>query len=170
MNEVLDELFKKAESLDKGYIIALFTDEIYINDWNTDNRKTVKTKIQKRKDSLLELRVFDANREIKIFRSDISVDSKISMRVIDDNNSEYDDHYDENQFLDIDTTNISDSEGMWNVHATGGGKYYLPKSVGNIKEIVLKVRHYISRYPSSGKAYVSDWRCVGFEKEGDKNG
>ena len=119
---------------------------------------------------MLELRVFDANREIKIFRSDISVDSKISMRVIDDNNSEYDDHYDENQFLDIDTTNISDSEGMWNVHATGGGKYYLPKSVGNIKEIVLKVRHYISRYPSSGKAYVSDWRCVGFEKEGDKNG
>ena len=170
MNEKLDDFFGKAESADKGYVIALFTDEVYIDDWNEKKRETVKTKIKERKNSLLELRVFDEKREIKLFRSDINTGSKISVRVIDDNNSEYEDYYDEDQFLDIDTTNISDSDGMWNIRAIGGGNYYLPKSVGDIGELTLKVRHYISKYPHSGKAYVSDWRCMGFEKEGDQNG
>lgn len=170
MNEKLVDFFKKAESADNGNVIALFTDEIYIDDWNSGNRDTVKTKIQDRKDSLLELRVFDENREVKLFRADISTGSEIGLRVIENDNSGYEDYYDENQFLDIDTTNISDSDVMWNIYSTGGGHYYLPKSVGDIGELTLKVRHYISKYPHSGKAYVSDWRCVGFEKEGDQNG
>lgn len=170
MNEKLVDFFREAESADNGNVIALFTDEVYVDDWNAKKRETVKTKIQERKDSLLELRIFDENREVKLFRSEINTGSKISIRVIDDNNSGYEDYYDENQFLDIDTTSISDSDGMWNIQATGGGNYYLPQSVGEIGDLTLKVRHYISKYPHSGKAYVMDWRCVGFEKEGDNNG
>lgn len=165
MNERLDEFFEKSKSVEQGYIIALFTDEVYIDDWNAGNMEKIKEKLRDRKESLLELRMFNAIKEIKLFRSDINADSEIRMRIIDDGNRAYEDYYDENQFLDIDTTESHKAGNIWNIQAIGGGRYNLPESVGGIKDLTLKVRHYISKYKTSGKAYVSDWRCVGFYKD-----
>lgn len=108
-------------------------------------------------DKLLEIRCFDENGEFYAYRSNISND--FTAREITDDNV-YDGYFDEEHYLDIDTTNgITNG----NVKATGGGIYYLP--VENAEKIKV---HFYYRYDENGIARKCDWRLVGFIKGGER--
>lgn len=136
---------------------------------------------------VLEIRIFNKECEHKLFRSKMG--QSFNYRFIHDSGkealkaNEIFDFYDELQYLDIDTTEKPEQkyENLITVQATGGGVHNLPLQVDicsgdhpfeKLEYAVLKVRHYISKYEETGKAYVCDWRCVGIypdEKEAGKS-
>ena len=67
--------------------------------------------------------------------------------------------YDEEQFLDIDTTKKPNEQG---VAATGGGRYQLP--INNYNDAKIRIRNYCT-YDEVGRASVTDWRIVEFVEE-----
>lgn len=187
MDEIKDveALFKKVDSEDAVnfkepvYLFAIFTDEIKCEKWPL--AETKKNEIVNKKRLLLELRIFNADFEYKLLRGDMG-ETGFLFRYINDKERDnikifpkltdseakllYTDFFDEYQYLDIDTDRpgMSKSEGL-DVYATGGGLYHLPFENCNVEDLkfaVLKVRHYVARYPKTGKAYVCDWRCLGF--------
>ena len=64
--------------------------------------------------------------------------------------------YDEEQFLDIDTTKKPNEQG---VAATGGGRYQLP--INNYNDAKIRIRNYCT-YDEVGRSSVADWRIVKF--------
>ncbi len=133
----------------KGFFIAAFTDE-YIVD-RTENIS--KYMLDEKKGKLLEIRVFNADAEYKLFRNDIG--SGFSERVLMDNDAV--DYYDEIQYLDIDDGVVL-ADDM--VQATGGGRYHLPME--RKKNARVRIRYYFDKYETTGQARVSDWRVVDF--------
>ena len=118
---------------------------------------------------LIELRIFTANAELKISR--LSIREDFRWRYIDDSAFEQvlsdvtDDFlcqfsnrtYDEEHYLDIDTTK---SNGFCYI-TTGGGEYALP--IENAEKI--KIRNYLE-YDEKGIVMVSDFRIIGFVQKG----
>lgn len=160
VNEFLD----KAESMTEGFLFAMFTDEIWLEEWPSSEEK--KKEFCNKGDLLLEARIFNTAMEMKLFRGDIGK-RNFRMRIRDDSKE----YFKEEQYLDIDTV-CSEKifrEGK-QVKATGGGVYHLPLSDYN--DIKIKIHNYIDYYEETGQAYVSDWRLVEFfqESEEESNG
>lgn len=97
---------------------------------------------------LLEARIFNKEKELKIMRPTIA--DEFTYRIIDDNAGEYD-FIEERHYLDIDDKR---TDGF-NYTATGGGKYTL--TVENAEKVL--VRNYIS-YDEQGIAQITDFRLV----------
>lgn len=145
----------KAEEIEK--FIEKYNYSLCI--WS-DKTDFLENKNLQKSDKLLEIHCFDKSGEFYAFRSDIA--KNFTAREITDDNM-YDGFFDEEHFLDIDTTKKL-SGGK--VQATGGGVYYLP--VTNAEKI--KVRFYF-RFDENGIARKCDWRLVDFvKKEGNNNG
>lgn len=141
-----------------GFFTASQTDRYILGKWPEDAEK-----IEEKK--LLEIRLFNREKEVKYFRSDISKD--FVLRIIDDtvnglqNGRDYSDYMDEEQYLDIDTKQSAKTfSESHEVLTTGGGRYYLPTD--RIENVKVKVRTYFDRYEKTGQARVFDWRIVGF--------
>lgn len=100
-------------------------------------------------DHLLELRVFDKDKELKIMRPTIA--DEFFYRIIDDTKNFDDNYIEEEHYLDIDTKK---SKGMDYV-TTGGGRYTLP--IENAERVLI--RNYIS-YDEQGIAQITDFRVV----------
>ena len=164
----IDQYFEECQRrVEDGYIIAALTDEYFVGYWpdKGDNEKHNYDNA----DKVLEIRVFNRDRELKLTRGDIS--EEFLCRCIDDANPSaagydlrYEDSYDEWQILDIDETKGKDAKGR--VTATGGGKYYLP--LGKTENAQILIRYYLGRYKETGQARAEDWRVVTFEN-GSKN-
>ena len=123
-------------------------------------------------ETLLELRVFNEERELWGHRS--SIGSRFSWRIADDLElvrraaQEPDDflrqpenrYLDSCQTLDIDTTESleTDEFGSRKLRTTVGGDYALPISDG---DGCIQIRSYL-RYDKNGVATVADYRLVGF--------
>ena len=108
---------------------------------------------------LLDIRLFDEQREIRLFRSNIGMD--FHFKYIDDSLDYPDnkkDYYDDVYYLDIDDTYNNRDNDI--VRATGGGKYELP--IENKKNAGIKMRYYIQKNEVSGIAEVVDSRAVKF--------
>lgn len=110
-----------------------------------------------REENLLSLRVFNADREIRLSRTDIGQELCLRDTQGWDSDHEY---YDEWQLLDID---IRQSEGTHLV-TTGGGSYEFPFAAPyeNQQHPAVQIRYYLDHLPQSGLTYISDWRCVTF--------
>jgi len=151
----LNDFYKDADEIKAGYMMALFTDKIELTSW-PDGRM----KLAAAEDRLLEVRVFDRDREIKLFRS--SIGSEFKKRLKDDREDTEKEYFDETQYLDIDMNRSKASFAVdKTVYTTGGGKYTLPIE-GDIRDCKVRIRYYLSRYEDSGQARVSDWRVVGW--------
>lgn len=98
---------------------------------------------------LLEVRVFSAEKELKIMRP--SMDCDFSYRLIDDAAVPSELYIDEDQYLDIAKSSGTDYT------ATGGGTYTLP--VADAKKV--RIRNYLC-YNSEGIAQITDFRIVAF--------
>ena len=150
------EMMKNKAQDIQGYIVASLTDEYIVDSWPCMQFSTLEGKESK----ILEVRIFDKEQEIKLFRTDISKEFK--MRCMDDRLQNRD-YTEESQFLDIDTKKSKQTfEERNEVYATGGGKYYLPlKTMEDAKVII---RYYYDSYKESGQARICDWRLVDFQE------
>lgn len=150
LNEINEDF---SGSIDSTFFVAQYTDKFDVGIWNKDIIKNV--------NKLLELRVFDKNKEWKLFRSDIGKDFSYRCQREDDNKEEGVDYFDEVQLLDIDTKRSSkDSRKMCTM---AGGKYNLPKDISDFDRAAIRVRHYFGVDNESGQAFIRDYRLVDFE-------
>lgn len=153
---------KNKINIKSGYVVAMFTDkfEFYSFDENTEN--ILNENFEKK---LIDMRIFNKDKECRIFRGDIG--SKFYFRDSDDYIGN--DYYDDEQYLDIDTKHSIDSfKNSGIVKAIGGGSYKLPFC--DFNDIKICIRNYIDYNSESGQAYIKDWRLVDLKKEQeDKN-
>lgn len=139
VNEVIEAVKKYR------YILAIWTDSANF------------ASVLKDPEKLLEVRAFDESGEFYAYRS--TVDADFNCREIINDDKYADGKYDEEQYLDIDTTKPY-------LCTASGGRYSLPDGVTADK---LKVRYYY-KYDDDGVARKFDWRLVGFKNsEGGKN-
>lgn len=162
--ETMEQFWSCAGEIGKGFIFAMLTDEIIWESWplEPDARKM----FQEKEEKLLDVRVYDSKREVRIFRSDIG--RAFRGRSLNDEKETPDeqDYFDEEQYLDIDdkaSEKLFVSEGK--VQTTGGGKYHLP--LPGFRNAKIQIRNYLGYYEESGQAYVKDWRIMGLFQEGD---
>ncbi len=151
----LKELLEITENM-KGFAVIAMTDCFTIDQWpcNFENKYN--------ENKLLELRVFNQDREVKLSRGDLG--SRFHLRVRDDQSDTKTDYYDELQILDYIPLKDTDSDYV-RVQTISGGKYNLPGTVSG-RCPCIRIRKYFGKY-ASGRAYVKDWRCVGFEEWND---
>ena len=130
-SEALQMAVTEAEGI-KGYICAAMTDEYLVDCWPSAHNLIGKA------DKLLDLRIFNPEKEVRLFRSYVGSDFYIRIAGPDCTGTDY---YDEKQFLDIDWQVSEQSFQKSNlVFATGGGAYKLP--LKNPLNAVLKVLNY----------------------------
>jgi hypothetical protein len=142
----------------EAFFIAQYTDKFVVGNWNNDCNVN--------EEKLLELRIFDKDKEWKLFRSDLG--REFLWRCRSEKNSDGskcikgEDYFDELQLLDIDTKRSSKtSPGI--KYTTAGGSYYLPVEIDDIDRAAVRVRHYFGVEEDSGQAFIKDYRLVSFE-------
>jgi len=117
--------------------------------------------------SLLELRIFNADCELRAYRS--MVNEAFICRFFRDSDFAQDEIMEELQYLDIDSTHKvvpSPANGMYEYKTMNGGSYHLP--VSNAEKI--KIRSYLM-YNEENIAQVYDYRFVEIiAKDGTENG
>ena len=150
LNEVNGYFLNATDSI---FFVAQYTDKFDIGIWNEN--------IIENTNKLLELRVFDKDKEWKLFRSDIGKDFSYRFQGEEDNKGEGVDYFDEVQLLDIDITKSSKGKKM--MCTTAGGKYNLPKDISDLNRAAIRVRHYFGVDNESGQAFIRDYRLVDFE-------
>ena len=162
--ETIEQFWFCADEIERGFIFAMLTDEIFWERWplESDERKLFQEKERK----ILDMRIYNKEREVRIFRSDIG--RTFRGRSLNDEKDvpDFQDYFDEDQFLDIDDKRSKElfaQQGK--VRATGGGEYRLPLS--DFKDAKLRIRNYLGYYEESGQAYVKDWRLVDLFQERD---
>lgn len=138
---------------DNTFFVAQYTDKFDIGIWNKN--------VIENTNKLLELCVFDKDKEWKLFRSDIGKDFSYRFQGEEDNKGEGLDYFDEVQLLDIDITKSSKGKKM--MCTTAGGKYNLPKDISDLDRAAIRVRHYFGVDNESGQAFIRDYRLVDFE-------
>ena len=114
---------------------------------------------------LLELRAYNREAELHAVRDCVGRD--FAVRTVSDGaelrgGSTYDAHFDDTQFLDIDSKCSEELPSGRDYVATGGGRYRLP--VEGAERI--KVRNYISYGEDDGMARIVDFRIVELLKGG----
>lgn len=144
---------------DNTFFVAQYTDKFDIGIWNKN--------VIENTNKLLELRVFDKDKEWKLFRSDIGKDFSYRFQGEEDNKGEGVDYFDEVQLLDIDITKSSKGKKM--MCTTAGGKYNLPKDISDLDRAAIRVRHYFGVDNESGQAFIRDYRLVDFESAKKRN-
>ena len=150
LNEINEDF---PDATGSTFFVAQYTDKFDVGMWNKDIIKNV--------NKLLELRVFDKNKEWKLFRSDIGKDFSYRCQKEDNTKEEGADYFDEVQLLDIDTSRSKKAPGV--MHTTAGGSYNLPKDIEYLDRAAIRVRHYFGVDSESGQAFIIDYRLVDFE-------
>lgn len=150
------DLFEQAENM-KGFFVAALTDEYAVDTWPLTHRSP--SYFLDREEKVLEIRIFDREREYKLFRGDAGRTFRLRER---DDSTEY---MEEKQYLDI---NLKRSEKLFEdsheVCTESGDGYYLPLPAKAGAKAVI--HYYFERNPETGQAGICDWRMVAFE-EGD---
>lgn len=161
-----DEFWELAEKQNDGFVLASLTDEYIVDGWTEQTDfSTLKENIENKKNKVLEIRVFNQEQELKLFRTDIG--QVFHKRTINDTNLSKDDYIEEQQYLDIDTKRSAALfKEEHKVRATGGGVYHLPPQIKQIEDVRLKVRYYFQKDEETGVASIRDWRAVEFLCEG----
>ena len=145
---MIEDFYRECEAIhENGWMIAMLTDDYLVERWPGSSRPDP--------EKLLELRIFDANMECRLFRGDIG--QEFHYRKLSDQDDR--DTFDEVQYLDIDSRASEKEPGEY-VISTGGGRYHLP--LENTKDVRIKVRYYLDQYEQTGQARISDWRIVEF--------
>ncbi len=152
LNEFIDMARTNVPS---GCFIAALTDELAVDTVTEIDKWNLGEKEEK----VLEIRAFDQDKELKLFRSDIG--REFAYRKVCDSEYAEDHRFTEVQILDIDEKAGRDENGF--VRATGGGRYHLP--LDNTKNACVEVCYYLDqdqKDKNSVHARVVDWRIVRF--------
>lgn len=143
--------------IENACVFAMLTDAIIFDNWPVEITEG----------KLLDIRVFNTDKEAHMFRTSIDK-AFFDIRIADDTQKQNEDRMVEWQILDIDTKVSRDPSNK--VTSTGGGKYTLPRIEGisimdGSDKPALKIVKYIA-YTESGQAYIYDWRLAGIEMRG----
>lgn len=141
----LSELIDMTADMTDAFYTAELTDRYIVGEWPACESLDA-TKI-------LEIRVFNKHKEVKLFREDIGESLCIRER------NDTGDYYDECQYLDIDAKK---TEGTRFV-TTGGGFYDVPVGIAEMQIPMIRIRYYLKQDARTGQTYIYDWRCVDFE-------
>ena len=144
------ELMTRLGELNYQYKLAIYSDRADFVSEVTEPEK------------LLEIRAFDENGEFRAYRDVLGKPFKCR-EINKDNENQFAGSFEENQYLDIDTTKTFEDKTI--MQATGGGQYHLPEDVKN--KTMLKVRYYYC-FNDEGIANKCDWRLAGFEDKEDE--
>ena len=160
--ETLSEFLDETSNVKDGWFICMLTDELLIDKIDNISSYSLEAKEEK----ILEIRGFNSEKELKLFRSDIG--RRFIFREINDSElAENIEIISEIQIIDVDATIPKETKGIMGnvVTATGGGKYNLP--LANVKNSKLKINYYVTSKRDSdtnmmlsGQARVVDWRVV----------
>lgn len=136
----------------QGYVVAALTDEYIVDRW------PMSEDLSEKEEKILEVRVFNEEKEIKLFRTDIGKKFK-DLRILDDSElyGKFE-SFEQEQYLDIDTKRSVCDDGY--VFTTGGGNYRLPFGYSEESKVIIK--YYMEEEPDSGMARIADWRVAGF--------
>jgi len=167
--EKVEDFWLCADEVTEGFLFAMLTDEILWECWPSDEneRRQLRESVQRKEQKLLDIRIFDTQREARMLRGDIG--RTFQGRMIDDTKEvlKSQEYFDEEQYLDIDSKRSKELLiRERKVQATGGGCYPMPlpgleeKMEGDFGEIKVKLRNYLDFYKDTGQAYVRDWRLV----------
>ena len=153
--EFISGFHQAATRLGRGYVVAMLTDHLYIQELEKEELDR-----EKLYNKAIEIRMFNEEEEVKWFRG---ADQKLGCREINDRENPVDSFsfWDEWQYLDIDDSRSDPEKGA--AYATGGGKYELP--LRDYRDIRIKIRNYLDYEEDTMQVYISDWRMVGFSKE-----
>lgn len=170
MIDLLNIHLDDSDGIDYDYI-AILSDKIDCGTVSEGKLVSADTGNEPDLNKLLELRVFNENREYRAYRDNLS-ELSFEERIVSDDPKKYSSCYDELQYLDRDDKRIT-AEGKGNeLFATGGGRYFLPEKA--IKKRKVLVRTYL-KADDYGMEYAADWRIVGYRdaaltSEEDQNG
>lgn len=136
----------------KGYALIQCTDRYTVLELSDKD-------IDISENKLLEIRIFNKDKEKRLFRLDLQ-DEFCYYETNDTDLKPEIDYFDQQQILDIDTTKVLEGNC---VRSTGGGVYTIPKTVfgDNLEKAAVTIRHYFGVTPT-GQAYIKDFRCVEF--------
>ena len=152
-SELLNKISDKLMNDSYAYIVC--TDSVEWAEYSKDVVSNIEV------DKLLELRVFNANGEVRITRP--TIDSEFFVReLIDGCDIDETKCFDQWMHLDINGKSIKADTNK--VSTINGGEYTLP--VRPTENIQIMVRNYLA-YEENGQVYIEDWRLVKFG-EGDK--
>ena len=154
----VNDFLVKASDID-GYVLVALTDEYIVDTW-----PMTRYSLSGKESKILEIHVFNKDKEYRLIRTDISRDFAYRETVDEGKDIDY---FDEYHYLDIDIKKSNSSDdGI--VVTTGGGKFYLPLNVKDGAR--LKIRYYLDKYEKTGHVKLSDWRMVDLvsaERAGD---
>lgn len=154
------EEWKSKVQISSGYAVIMCTDCFEVMKYPLE--KTEKLLAESWSERLLDVRIFDSEKEYRLFRGDVG--KSFSETILDDSLGDY---FDDEQYLDIDIKRSAETYAEnKKVKATGGGSYTLPLT--EFQNAKLKIRNYLG-YDERGHAYVKAIRLTGFKKE-ENNG
>lgn len=161
-----EQFLEKTKDMENSYVVAALTDSYYIANYEDWTEDISSNSFDTRK--ALEVRVFNINREEKIFRMTAQAEKQSSpdigafwYRKREDDKCDDECMFDEEQYLDIDTSEeFEANEGYTVVTGTRGGKYRIP--LEHISDAKVEIRYYLARDCETGQANVIDWRLVKF--------
>lgn len=170
----LDLLEKNKEPFDGSDYIAVLSDRVDCGKYEK-SRGFVSAKDGSEFDlgKLLELRVFNEEREYRAFRDNLG-EAGFLQRIAEDSKIEEDKRFDELHYLDYDEVRTKEARMKANAQSnaepnavltTGGGKFYLEGIAAKRKVLV---RTYLKADSTTGLEYAFDWRVVGYRDEGAK--
>ncbi len=149
-----DEIEKLVEekNISNSQIVAFYTDEIVIDQfWRNDKRENLDSEMKKdlfskeRLHLLLEMRIFNEMKELKIWRSTIG--REFYFRIADDEE------------------NSVNEENQWkvcNYLDTSKKKCKLEQN-SKYNNAKVEIVHYIDYYEETGQASLEDWRIAKIE-------
>lgn len=149
--------------IEQGSYVAFYTDRLKSGKWAQEFIPQLDDLPH-----LLEIRIFNEKKELKIIRSQIG-ETFIWRLAQEEHLSEHireEISFVESQFLDIDDQKEKEFDGINTYfYATGGGRYPLPVDSSDIRKV--KLINYI-RYSENGNMQICDFRLVKFmAKDGD---
>jgi len=125
--------------LENAYVVASFVDNYLVEKWIDTEKEKILNNVSK----ILELRVFNKEKELKYMRTDIS--KNFYFRCSEEWTR---DTFEEVQLLDVSL-----------------------KTVKNLMKILpeegypaVRICYHLGKYETTGQARVEDWRIVGFER------
>lgn len=150
----VENFLRDCADFKNAFVVAQLTDEYLADTWS----ESIRELLNKNAEKILEIRIFNQEKECRLFRLDIGKD--FYERTLSDS-GENKNCFDEVQYLDIDTDAGRERKGKGDfVISTGGGKYRLP--LEDIHDAKVRIRYYLGRYDETGQARVEDWRMVEF--------
>lgn len=172
IDDVKDRMGNILNNETRRYIYAAFTDKVILKHWLGHDWQQTAEEEGFVFDNMLECRIFNEECEYRLARTALGEEWRRRIKIDKKTNETHDDkdYFDEQQYFDIDDTKHGAGEYDANemisnctetaVFATGGGRYFIPVSLSETKNVMLKIRNYINYYEETGQAYVEDWRLV----------